>query len=69
MTFFLDCSKVLLMSRSDVGHHTNRRLNHGPQGLHFVGLRNARFEYAHLRVRIEQPYAERNAHLRVIRTW
>ena len=61
--FLFYSGKILLMSLPDIGHYANGGLDHGAQGLHLIGLADARFEDAYLALFVEQTNGKRYSHL------
>ena len=67
--FSFATGEILLVSVSDVSKHGYRGLYDVAQSEHFARFADAGFEYSHLGVSIQEPDAQRNAHLRVIAAW
>ena len=67
-TLFLHRAEILLMSGSQAGQHTYRRLYDVVQRHHLPRLTDASLKDTHLRLLVQQPYRQRYANLRIVAT-
>ena len=62
----LQRTEILLMGSTQIGQHTNGRLDDVTQRVHLTRLADTRFEQRHLCLFVKEPYAQGHTNLRVV---